>query len=210
MKYMIGCNYWGSKYGTDMWKHWDEDSVREDLRLLSQYGVTHMRVFPNWRDFQPIHLLQNWRGGIQDYRFADDVKLDNEFGLDMDCIEHFRTFCRMAQEYGISLIVAVVTGWMSGRLYSPPALECLNHVTDAESLMWQTRFVRGFVRHLKCEPAITAWDLGNECNNLSHCAQRAQAYLWTVTVRNSILSDLFYILYISSFLSAIVAIADLT
>jgi len=189
MKYMIGCNYWGSKHGTDMWKHWDEPSVREDLRLLSQYGVTHMRVFPNWRDFQPIYLLQNWRGGLWDYRFADDKKIDNEFALDMDCIGHFRTFCRMAQECGISLIVAVMTGWMSGRLYAPPALERLNHITDAESLMWQSRFVRGFVRHLKDEPAITAWDMGNECNCLGPCETRAQAYLWAANIRNSILSE---------------------
>lgn len=189
MKYMIGCNYWGSRHGTDMWKHWDEASVREDLQLLAQYGVTHMRVFPNWRDFQPIHLLQNWRGGLQDYRFADDEKIDNEFGLDMACIEHFRMFCRMAQECGIKLIVAVVTGWMSGRLYAPPALERLNHITDAESLMWQSRFVRGFVRHLKSEPAIVSWDIGNECNCLAPCEQRAQAYLWTANVRNSILCE---------------------
>ena len=166
MKYMLGCNYWGSKYGTDMWKHWDEPSVREDLQLLAKYGVTHMRVFPNWRDFQPIYLLQNWRGGLWDYRFAEDKKIDNEFALDMESIGHFRTFCRMAQENGISLVVAIMTGWMSGRLYAPPALERLNHITDAESLMWQSRFVRGFVRCLKEEPAIVAWDLGNECNCL--------------------------------------------
>ena len=52
MKYMIGCNFWGSKHGTDMWKYWDEDSVRKDLELVSQYGVSYMRVFPNWREHQ--------------------------------------------------------------------------------------------------------------------------------------------------------------
>ena len=189
MNYKIGCNYWGSKYGTDMWKHWDEASVREDLALLRQYGVTHMRVFPNWRDFQPIHLLQNWCGNTQDYRFADDVKLDNEYGLDMACIKRFHTFCRIAQENGIQLTVAIVTGWMSGRMFVPPALERLNHVCDAESLMWQNRFVRGFVKHLKEEPAIACWDLGNACNNLGPCTSRAQAYLWAANVRDAILSE---------------------
>ena len=32
MKYMMGCNYWGSKYGTDMWKKWDAESVRNDFK----------------------------------------------------------------------------------------------------------------------------------------------------------------------------------
>ncbi len=189
MKYMIGCNYWGSKYGTDMWKYWDEDSVRKDLELVSQYGVSYMRVFPNWRDFQPIHLVQQCKGEFQQYRFADDKKIDNEFGLDMEQIEHFRTFCRMAQANNIKLVVSIVTGWMSGRLFVPPALERLNHITDPESLMWQTRLARGLVRYLKDEPAIVAWDLGNECNCLGVSPSRNASYLWTATIRNAILSE---------------------
>lgn len=189
MKHMIGCNYWGSKHGTNMWKYWDEESVRRDVREIARYGVTHMRVFPNWRDFQPICLLQKWGGQIQEYRFPNDRKIDNEYGIDFECIEHFRTFCKIAQENGIGLIVSVVTGWMSGRMFAPPALERLNPITDAESLVWQTRFVRGFVKHLKNEPAIAAWDLGNECNCMGPCDDRNQAYLWTATIRNAILSE---------------------
>lgn len=189
MKNMIGCNYWGSRHGTDMWKYWDEESVRRDIREIARYGVTHLRVFPNWRDFQPIYLVQKWRSQIQEYRFANDRKIDNEYGIDFECIEHFRTFCKIAQEHGIGLIVSIVTGWMSGRMFVPPALERLNHITDAESLMWQTRFVRGFVKHLKSEPAIVAWDLGNECNCMGPCDDGAQAYMWTAAIRNAILSE---------------------
>lgn len=54
MNYMIGCNYWGSKYGTEMWKYWDGQSVDKDLEELAKYGVKYMRVFPNRRDFQPL------------------------------------------------------------------------------------------------------------------------------------------------------------
>ena len=42
MEFMIGCNYWGSKYGIDMWKYWDEDSIRQDLQALAKYGVKYM------------------------------------------------------------------------------------------------------------------------------------------------------------------------
>lgn len=189
MNYGIGCNYWGSKHGTDMWKYWDEQSVRDDLKTLSKYGVDTLRVFPNWRDFQPIYTLYNWANHVLEYRFKDDKPLDNEFGIDMECIEHFKTFCRIAEENDIKLIVAIVTGWMSGRVFAPPALEGKNHLTDPESLMWQTRFIKGFVSMLKDEKAIQSWELGNETNNISLCDNKNAAYMWTVTVRNAIMAE---------------------
>lgn len=33
-KFMLGCNYWDSVSGTDMWKNWNEDVVRADLAAL--------------------------------------------------------------------------------------------------------------------------------------------------------------------------------
>lgn len=48
-----------------MWRDWSEKAVDEDFRKLSQYGVKYLRVFPNWRDFQPIVPLM---GGGASYR----------------------------------------------------------------------------------------------------------------------------------------------
>ena len=189
MEYMIGCNYWGSKYGTDMWKYWDEDSVRKDLKELSKYNMRYLRVFPNWREFQPIYALRDWRNKLCEYRFADDRPIDNEFGLDMKAVEHFKTFCKIADDNGIKLAVSIVTGWMSGRVFVPPALEHLNHLIDAESISWQIKFVRGLVRNLKDIENIAAWDLGNECNCLGDVENRMHAYLWTASIRNAILSE---------------------
>ena len=98
MDYMIGCNYWGSKHGTDMWKYWDEGSVRKDLEELSKYNVKYLRVFPNWREFQPIYALRDWHNKLWEYRFADDCPIDNEFGLDMNVVENFKTFCKIADD----------------------------------------------------------------------------------------------------------------
>lgn len=189
MNYKIGVNYWGSKYAIDMWKYWDEESVREDLKQLSQYGVRCMRVFPNWRDFQPVQRLRGHKGMNREYRFADDILPDNPFLIDMKQIEHFRTFCDIAKENNIELVVSLVTGWMSGRLFVPPAVEGQNHITSPESLVLQSKFVRGFVRMLKDRPEIIMWDLGNECNCMSPADNREQTYLWTSNIRNSILSE---------------------
>ena len=104
MEYMVGCNYWGSKYGIDMWKNWDEDSVSKDLEELSKYNIKYLRVFPNWREFQPIYALRGWRNKLCEYRFADERPIDNEFGIDMEAIEKFRKFCEIAENNGIKLV----------------------------------------------------------------------------------------------------------
>jgi len=189
MDFMLGCNYWGSKEAVDMWAKWDGASVERDFATLSQYGVRYLRVFPNWRDFQPIHTLYRWRGYFGEYRLHGKYKMTDEFGLDEDCLDHFEEMLSYAEKYGIKLIVAIVTGWMSGRLFVPPALEGKNHISDHESLRFQTLFVRGFVRRFKDAGAIHAWDLGNECNCLGEARNANEAFMWTSTIRNAILCE---------------------
>lgn len=188
MEHMLGCNYWDSKSGTDMWKNWDYDSVDDDLAKLSEYGVQYLRVFPNWRDFQPIQSLKWWQGKVREYRVGEKA-LENEFGIDTIMLKRFDAFCDLAKKHNMKLIVSIITGWMSGRLFVPPALEGKNIINDPEALMWETKFVRGFVKYFKDRPEIVYWDLGNECNNISECNNRYEAWLWTSTIRNAILSE---------------------
>ena len=189
MKYEVGVNYWGSKYGIDMWKYWDEDSVRQDLKELSKWNVKNMRVFPNWRDFQPIVNIYKQNGEYKETLFEDDKPLDNIYGLDMEKIAHFDKFCDMCEECGIKIVVAIVTGWMSGRHYVPHALQGKNQMNNFESLAWMTKYVKGFVKFLKHKKAIHAWDMGNESNNMGHEASRYEAINWTYTIVNAIKSE---------------------
>lgn len=189
MEYMIGCNFWDSKSGTDMWKYWDEDSVRADIEAISACGVRYLRVFPNWRDFQPLTFLEGWRGKLTEVRMTDDRPFENEFGIDPVMIERFEKFCDIAAENNIKLIVAVITGWMSGRLFLPPALQGRNPITDPMVLKWEILFARGFVRFLRHRKEIVYWDLGNECNCLGATPDSTSAWLWTSTIRNAILSE---------------------
>ncbi|MBQ7719798.1 MAG: hypothetical protein IJT56_04360, partial [Clostridia bacterium] len=53
-KYFTGCNYWASHAGTNMWRDWRPEVVDDDLRRLAEYNVRVVRMFPNWRDFQPL------------------------------------------------------------------------------------------------------------------------------------------------------------
>ncbi len=66
--YLVGCNYWASHAGTEIWARWSEETVDRDFAELKKYGVRTLRVFPNWRDFQPIHLLRAGGGEPREYR----------------------------------------------------------------------------------------------------------------------------------------------
>ena len=37
MKYILGCNYWASNAGAEMWADFDPDAIDADLSLLSDY-----------------------------------------------------------------------------------------------------------------------------------------------------------------------------
>jgi len=187
--FMLGCNYWDSESGTDMWKNFSEDVVRDDIKALAACGVKYMRVFPNWRDFQPVQELYGHSGRNHGYADYDDQPLKNVEGINPEMIAHFRKFVEVCEEYDIKLMVSVVTGWMSGRLFMPQALNGKNLITDPDALMWEQRFIRGFVRELKDMKNIVMWDLGNESNCMGPVEKRSQAYVWTAIVRNAIRAE---------------------
>lgn len=182
----MGCNYWDSVHGTDMWRYFDADIIEKDIKALSENGVKYMRVFPNWRDFQPIHKLYAYRNVVRDYCDCNEEPLQNCNGIDPVQIENFNTFANICNRYDIKLCVSIVTGWMSGRMFLPPALEGKNAISDPEVLMWMARFIKGFVEGVKDCPNIVMWDLGNECNCLAPAKTSYEAYTWTAFVRNAI------------------------
>lgn len=171
MNFMLGCNYWASNAGTEMWVDFDETAIREDLSILKGYGVEYLRVFPNWRDFQPVVKMFGWAGVFKEYRVNKDKLPSNPYYLDDEMMDKFDKFCDICDEYNMKLIVGLMTGWMSGRLFIPEALYEKNLFTDPVALMFEQKFIKGFVSRFKSKENIFAWNLGNECNCLSQIPQ---------------------------------------
>lgn len=190
-RFLIGCNYWDSVSGTDMWKKWNPEQVEKDLDALQSIGVKCLRVFPMWCDFQPVKKLYSCSGSLGEYVFGDDEEFIEEHPCGLDCVmvERFKTFAKWCEDRDMTLVVSIVTGWMSGRLFVPPVLEGKNLISDPEVLMWTQRFVKGIVSAFKDIKNIVMWDLGNECNNLSPVSNRYEAYNWTACVRNAISAE---------------------
>ncbi len=187
-KFRLGTNYWASHAGTAMWSDWRPDSVAADLKALARSGVEVLRVFPLWPDFQPLKLLYGGHGRPAEYRFGETPLSDDpdgRAGVDPEMIRRFAEFESLAGRNGLKLMVGLITGWMSGRLFVPPAFAGRNPLTDPAAMLWQQRFVRYFVEKFREADSIIAWDLGNEVNCMGP-ASREQAWLWAAGITNAI------------------------
>lgn len=185
--FMIGCNYWASNAGVEMWRQWDENVVRNDVKTLSENGIDYMRVFPNWRDFQPVHpFMKGGPSPLDRFVTADGYPIETDCYMDETMLERFGIFCDICEEYGVKLVVGIITGFMSGRMYIPPVLYNKDLFTDTTALYLQQKLVEGIVKNFKDKPAIYAWDLGNECNAMGMAQDKMTARNWTMTVSNTI------------------------
>lgn len=182
--FAIGVNYWASHAGIAMWRDWRPDTVAHDFSLLHSHGVRWLRIFPLWPDFQPIHLLRSAHGQQVEFRHGES-ELPDRSGVCPVMLDRLTTLADLAEETGLKLVVGLVTGWMSGRLFVPPALEGRNPICDPDALVWEMRLVHRLVEHCRNHSAIYAWDLGNECNVMGP-ANAAQSWVWTAAIANSI------------------------
>lgn len=188
-KFTVGCNYWASHAGTEMWSKWRPDVIEEDFKDLSQKGIKLLRVFPLLSEFQPITPGYKVCGELEEVRFGEEPLPDTaegRMGVSEEALEKFAVLCKLAEKYGFKLLVGLVTGWMSGRLFIPTALYGKNMLTDPTAIMWETRFVRTFVKRFAGEKAIAAWDLGNECNCLGEIKHPDELYLWAAAITGAI------------------------
>ncbi len=184
--FILGCNYWASNAGTEMWKQWCPEAVEKDLITLNENGIRYLRVFPLWRDFQPVKAYYQFRNIKKEYVMTDDSLPQNSYFLDETMLGRFEAFCDLCKKYDMKLIVGLLTGWMSGRCFTPPVVEGLNLFTDKTALYMEEKFIKGFVSRFKDEEVIYAWDLGNECNCMSESDNAETSAVWTAFVANAI------------------------
>ncbi len=186
MEFMIGANYLASNAGIDMWKNWDEDIVRNDLKILSKYNIKFIRVFPTWRDFQPVIPTYESKMKFKEYRMEDDYLPANPYYLNETMLLRFEKLCDIAKEYNIKIIVSLLSGWLSGRQFVPTALLGHDIYKDFQALSLEQKFVEGFVNRFKNREEIIAWEPGNETNCMSNETSQFVAETWIMTITNAI------------------------
>lgn len=166
--FFTGINYWGSQDAINMWETFDAASIEKDFQVLTDCGITHLRVFPLWPVFQPLKALYGPKE-VYEFGMGENCLPDTpagRAGVSEEACQKFTLFCDLAEKYSLKLIVALITGHMSFRTYAPPAFEGRQLLSDPTVMKWQRRFIKYFVGRFKSMPSIVGWDLGNEVNNL--------------------------------------------
>jgi endo-1,4-beta-mannosidase len=104
-------------------------------------------------------------------------------------LDNFGILLDICDKYGLKVIVGIITGWMSGKMFLPAALYNKNLITDPAACYLQQLFIKGFVPKFKDHPALHAWNLGNECNVMAPVNSRSEAALWVANIANAIRAE---------------------
>lgn len=187
--YVTGANYWASNAGIKMWTDFSEAAIDKDFEKLSCLKMDVIRLFPLWSEFQPVHQLYGGCGQLIERRFGDDIPFpDTEAGragVSEEMLCRFEKVLRLAEKHGLKVMVGLVTGWMSGRLFVPPILEGKPLTTDTTAVQMAMDFIRVFVNRFKDEKVIIGWTSGNETDCI-YAATWPQHKVWATTMRNTI------------------------
>lgn len=189
MEFIVGCNYWASNAGTNMWKDFDIDVIENDIRILREHGMKYMRVFPSWDDFQPIVARYVTPEERLRYSIESDELNENKFFLEKKMMDRFSAFLDVCEKYDVKIIVGLITGFMSGGMLVPQVLAGENPVTSPVSQYMQQLFIKGFVGEFKDREIIFAWDLGNECNAFYHGKDKYAPATWLAMTANAIRAE---------------------
>ncbi|MCX7622639.1 MAG: cellulase family glycosylhydrolase [Thermomicrobium sp.] len=135
----LGANYWSRRGGPFMWRRFDPDIVREELRVLARHGLTVTRSFFFWPHFMP----------------EPDC-------LDETCVARFATFLDLCHAEGIGTIPTFIVGHMSGENWDPTWRGDHDLYRDGWLLAQQAFYIRELVRRFGEHPAVVGWLISNE------------------------------------------------
>lgn len=174
--FQFGVNYWPRRQAMRFWSEFDAAVVDEDFALLEELGLTTVRLFLLWEDFQPA---------------VDEIS-----GLALTNLERV---LELAADHGLSLNVTFFTGHMSGPNWIPswllegPPSERVSQVvsrgrivqsgyknpfSDPAAIQAGRLLIRRVVERCRSHPAVGVWNLGNEPDLVAHPPSDAAGRDW--------------------------------
>jgi len=160
----FGVNYVPRKHWLYSWEDWDRQAIMDDLRVIADLGMDHIRAQCLWSIFQP---------GIN---YVSETML-----------ERLHTLLDIADTAGLDVEVTVLNGWMSGMSFLPAWVQPLSpgrniftdpEIVEAEDLLF-TRIATRIGSHRR----FLGFDLGNELSVLQHLnnpVTQSEADAWSV------------------------------
>lgn len=182
--FLLGINYWPRRSAMYMWERFDLGEIREDFAHIRALGLSVVRFFLSWDDFQPaadrmdesmMHRFDAFMDALADAGLQamptfftghmSGVNFLPEWVLDRSRPHgRFRTFGRDSVEFP----------WGAGDFYGEPLLGAL-------------RFqVRAIGARARGHQALYLWDLGNEFSNVRSASSPQQAAQWSRTLTDDL------------------------
>jgi endo-1,4-beta-mannosidase len=135
----LGANFWSRTGGPLMWRNYDPDVVRDELRVLADHGLTMTRSFFYWPDFMP----------------APDR-------IDEDMTARFTDFLYRHTEQRLTTVPTFIVGHMSGENWDPAWRQDRDLYQDVWLVGRQAWFAAEMVRRFGTHPAVAGWLVSNE------------------------------------------------
>ena len=135
----LGANFWSRSGGPLMWRSYEPDTVRDELRVLSEHGLNTTRSFFYWPDFMPT-----------------------PYTVDEALCAHFADFLDAHREFGMRSIPTFLVGHMSGENWNPSWRGGRDLYGDVWMVARQAWFAKEMAGRFHRHPAVTAWLVSNE------------------------------------------------
>lgn len=159
----LGANFWSRSGGPFMWRSYDPDLVRTELRTLSEHGLGVTRSFLFWPHTVPEPGL-----------------------LDEDVLERFADFLEAHRELGMQTIPTFLVGHMSGENWDPAWRAGKDVYGDVWMVAQQAWYIEAVTRRFADHPAVCGWLISNEMPNYDRSGDRATVSSWARIVAHAV------------------------
>jgi endo-1,4-beta-mannosidase len=176
-RFLLGINYWPRSSAMYMWQRFNIEEIGDDIARIKVLGLDVVRFFLMWEAFQPEHNA-----------------------MDAQALRRFDAIMEKIAAAGLRAMPTLFCGHMSGVNWLPPwTLErettqgrfrtiaggnvvdrsIGDFYADPDLMQAQLLFARRVGERVRDNPAILAWDLGNEFSNLRVPATANDAAEWS-------------------------------
>ncbi|MGH3415172.1 MAG: cellulase family glycosylhydrolase [Actinocrinis sp.] len=135
----LGVNFWSRAGGPLMWRRFEPETVRSELRTMREHGITFTRSFFYWPDFMPEPNT-----------------------VSEDCCANYATFLDLHAELGMYSIPTLFVGHMSGENWDPAWRGGRDLYGDVWMVAQEAWFAGEMARRYAAHPAVAGWLVSNE------------------------------------------------
>lgn len=163
--FTLGVNYWPRRKAMYWWSQFDAGEVREDFALIKDIGITVVRLFLLWDDFQPDPNSVNTEA-VNNLVKVADIAVENGLGLDVTFFTGHMSGPNWSPSWllGGNLPPAAHKHWLrdvvSAGKHTDQGYRNMFH--DEQAIKAERLLLQTVVGALKDHPGVWMWNLGNE------------------------------------------------